>query len=86
MKLLSPLTIQEKLPEDLLDNDKTNDLSLEVLAVKNICTGCITEFEANNGTISPRNCVLFTRPTIYTRDDVTDALSSMSEQKKGERH
>jgi len=61
-----PLSIQEMLPADLLRNDKTEKIPLEVLAIKNICSGCITEFETNNGTLSARNCVLFTRPTVYT--------------------
>lgn len=61
-----PLTIQEMLPADLLDNEQTKNIPLEVLAIKNICGGCIAEFEANNGTLSARNCALFTRPTVYT--------------------
>ena len=61
-----PFTIQEMLPEDLLENDEGEKIPLEVLAIKNICMGCITEFESNNGTISTRNCALFTRPTVYT--------------------
>jgi len=61
-----PLTIQEMMPDDLLDNKETEAIPLEVLAVKNICVGCIDEWKANNGTISTRNCALFTRPTVYT--------------------
>ena len=62
----SLLTIQEMMPKDLLDNEETEKIPLEVLAIKNICVGCIAEFDANNGTASTRNCALFTRPTVYT--------------------
>jgi len=33
--------------------------------MKNICSSCILDIETNNGTVSRRNCALFTRPTIY---------------------
>lgn len=61
----TPVTMQEMLPGDLLNNAETKKVPMEVLAMKNICLGCMMELENNNGTVSKRNCVLFTRPTVY---------------------
>lgn len=61
-----PMTIQEMMPEDLLDNKETDKIPIEVQAIKNICVGCMDEWKATNGTISTKNCALFTRPTVYT--------------------
>jgi len=59
------LNIQMMLPEDLYANDASGKIPLEVQSIKNICMGCLTEVEANNGTVSKRNCALFTRLTVY---------------------
>ena len=64
-----PVRVQEMIPIDMLSVPSAANIPLEVLAVKNICAGCITETDLTG--ISKRNCVLFTRPTVYNPSSIT---------------
>jgi len=62
-----PVTIQEMLHSSLLidseDGSSIEEIPIELLAIRNVCGGCLQEVEETG--IAKRNCALFTRPTVY---------------------
>jgi len=71
-----PLTIQEMLPEELISGTAVRDIPLDILAIRNICKGCMSQIHKSS---DASKCVLFTKPASYkssSQKEVTNTLSN----------